>query len=180
MILNQGSPHIKMTRESEMAELYKSGHTLAEIGVRYNLSRERIRQILKKQGVKMYARKAYDRKFPDHIVPLVLLAKKLGVSTQTLRKRVDDLGIEIGVYSTCLVIRRDTLPGLEKFFPSLERPKCVRCKRILVWTTAKYKHCYLCIRHHISEIPEAYEAHKEAVKRARAKKFELQMVAVRG
>ena len=169
-----------LDRNVRMGQLYKEGRSLAEVGGIYQLTRERIRQILKKQGVKMFLRKAYDRKFPDHLIPLVLLAKKIGVSTQTLRKRVDDLGIEIGVYSTCLVIRRDTLPGLEKFFPSLERPKCVRCKRILVWTTAKYKHCYLCIRHHISEIPEAYEAHKEAVKRARAKKFELQMVAVRG
>ena len=169
-----------LDRNVRIGQLYKEGRSLAEVGGIYQLSRERIRQILKKQGVKMFIRKIYDRKFPDHIVPLVLLAKKIGVSTQTLRKRVDDLGIEIGVYSTCLVIRADILNQLERFFPGMKRPKCVRCGRILVWTTTKYKHCYLCIRHHISEIPEAYKAHKEAVKSARAKKFEIQMVAVRG
>ena len=93
--------HDNHARNSEMAELYKSCYTLAEVGVKLNLSRERIRQILKKQGVKMFLRKAYDRKFPDHLIPLVVLAKKIGVSTQTLKKRVDDLGIEIGVFSTC-------------------------------------------------------------------------------
>lgn len=41
----------KAARFERMAELYKSGETLEEIGKRFSLTRERVRQILRKGGV---------------------------------------------------------------------------------------------------------------------------------
>lgn len=43
-----GAESADSARVRQMAELYKSGRTLAQIGKRFNLSRERIRQILTK------------------------------------------------------------------------------------------------------------------------------------
>lgn len=48
----RGRPGADKARTMAMIELYKKGKTLQEIGDKYNLSRERIRQLLKKEGVK--------------------------------------------------------------------------------------------------------------------------------
>lgn len=44
-------PHGMPQRDARMAEMYAAGRTLAEIGVEFNLTRERVRQLLVKQGV---------------------------------------------------------------------------------------------------------------------------------
>lgn len=46
------NPLRDVSREKRMAELYRSGKTLEDIGDEFNLTRERVRQLLVKQGVK--------------------------------------------------------------------------------------------------------------------------------
>lgn len=46
-----GWKEYKTKRADEMASMYRSGMTLQEIGVRYQLTRERVRQILKLAGL---------------------------------------------------------------------------------------------------------------------------------
>jgi transposase len=40
-----------MNRNEQMAEYYKRGWTLERIGQKYGITRERVRQIVKKQGL---------------------------------------------------------------------------------------------------------------------------------
>ncbi len=42
---------INTERDTRICQLYTSGQTLQEIGTSFKLSRERVRQILRKQGV---------------------------------------------------------------------------------------------------------------------------------
>lgn len=60
----------KQQRNKEMAQMYLDGHTLEEVGQKYNITRERVRQLLVLQGVETrYTKQAvidaqYEPKIP--------------------------------------------------------------------------------------------------------------------
>ena len=45
------NPTLPLKRDWDIVERYKSGQTLAAIGIVYGITRERVRQILKKNGI---------------------------------------------------------------------------------------------------------------------------------
>lgn len=55
-------------RNTQIADAYRSGRTLESIGAEYGLSRERVRQIVKKSGIETYGRSvtAYRRWSEEH------------------------------------------------------------------------------------------------------------------
>lgn len=85
-----------------MAEQYKSGETLQQIGDEYGISRERVRQILAKHGVKRsqggQARALADRlaegvRLYKQGISLRAAAKSVGTSQENLGNEIDRLGI---------------------------------------------------------------------------------------
>lgn len=48
----RGQPGILEDKTQEMIDLYKSGKTLSDIGIKFGLTRERIRQRLSSHGIK--------------------------------------------------------------------------------------------------------------------------------
>jgi uncharacterized protein (DUF433 family) len=89
-----GSQPFDANRAEEMADLYiKENLTLAEIGERFDLSRERVRQILRANKVKSLGR----RERSKHDQPLTAQEKRIakaydnGTSPAELKKKYTDL-----------------------------------------------------------------------------------------
>lgn len=64
-IRGKGASVVEDDRSETMAELYRSGETLQSIGTRYDLSRERVRQILRTNNVKSLGRR--EQKVPEKL-----------------------------------------------------------------------------------------------------------------
>lgn len=56
-IRKKGSSRFDANRAEEMSKLYEEGQTLQQIGARYSLSRERVRQILRSAGIESLGRR---------------------------------------------------------------------------------------------------------------------------
>lgn len=56
-IRKKGSSRFDSNRAEEMSKLYEDGETLQQIGERYSLSRERVRQILRSAGIESLGRR---------------------------------------------------------------------------------------------------------------------------
>lgn len=91
-----------ITRTEKMAELYRSGKTLQQIGDMYSVSRERVRQILAPLGFSRESGGSYVRSeriltqvrsFHDQGCNLEQIAEKTGISSHSARHYLQSQGI---------------------------------------------------------------------------------------